>query len=318
MTDADVLARNQVHHVQSLHYNVLTEIAGTDPELPKNVARNKEDLARISIPGVVVSLQAGPGRLNAGQRTGCSPLLRNNKEMPYGPARHDPIIRGAASVKRQAAHRNCLEWRHQATLEFSGMRTVGMFLFLALSINCFGQIPPGDPYDPKRHSNPIVTYVEHSDFRTSTFQEVLEEAGIEPLGLSQSVAARESFEIAGGGVREIEILRRDVRVTFYPVVRQTYQLADGGSFVLYSFKNFRSRVPPGILNALAFAQTKEAKDARFGLSSRPEQLEIRRAAALLFDNDGELTLFWQEDGVSHAAMASIGRDELFRVVEDLL
>ena len=39
---------------------------------------------------------------------------------------------------------------------------------------------------------------------------------------------------------------------------------------------------------------------------------------LLFEKDGQITVYWQEDGVGHTATASLPRKELFRVIEDLL
>jgi len=56
---------------------------------------------------------------------------------------------------------------------------------------------------------------------------------------------------------------------------------------------------------------------RFG-GTAPEQLEIRGARGLLFDKEGQITIYWQEEGVGHVAMASLARQELFRVVDDLL
>src|SRR3989442_341808 len=61
----------------------------------------------------------------------------------------------------------------------------------------------------------------------------------------------------------------------------------------------------------------EAKEMRFG-GTAPEQLEIRGARGLLFDKEGQITIYWQEEGVGHVAMASLARQELFRVVDDLL
>jgi anti-sigma factor RsiW len=56
---------------------------------------------------------------------------------------------------------------------------------------------------------------------------------------------------------------------------------------------------------------------RFG-GNPPEELEIRGAPGLLWRKDGQLTVYWQEEGVGHVVRGSQPQEELFRVIEDFL
>ncbi len=193
---------------------------------------------------------------------------------------------------------------------------------LCMSVAAAAQVPVGDPFDAKKHPNPILTYVELDDFKQTTYDGARARAKIELMGLSQDEGQRESLEIAQGDARKVKILGKKTETLFYPVVRQTFSLTDGESFVLYSFKDPRPDVPSeyrvSMLNEHAFAEEKKEKDRRFGASSSPEKMEIRGSPALLFDNGGELVLFWQGRRVAHVAVASIDRETLFRLVENLL
>jgi hypothetical protein len=180
------------------------------------------------------------------------------------------------------------------------------------------QVPPGDPYNASRHPNPIVTYVDASAFRPSNFADAQEAADIELLGLSQSEGKRVSLDIAETTMRRARVMGRNVDVTFYPVVRQRFELRSGGELVIYSFKNPKSAVPPAVLNEAAFTKPRNPADARFGSASIPERLDVRGSDGLLFEKDGEMTVFWQEDGVSHTATASMPPEDLFRLLDDLL
>jgi anti-sigma factor RsiW len=71
------------------------------------------------------------------------------------------------------------------------------------------------------------------------------------------------------------------------------------------------------LNEAAMEKKKKPSEMRFG-GAKPEVMEIRGARALLFENDGSLTVYWQESGVGHTVTASMPRKELFEVIEDLL
>jgi len=72
-----------------------------------------------------------------------------------------------------------------------------------------------------------------------------------------------------------------------------------------------------VLNEAALEKKKKPSEMRFG-GSKPETLEIRGAPALLFENEGLITVYWQEQGVGHTVTSSISRRALFKVIEDLL
>ena len=197
-----------------------------------------------------------------------------------------------------------------------------LFAFVFSSVAAAQTPPPGAPFDASKHPNPIVTFVEEKDFKPVTYDKAKADAGIDLLGLSQDEGKRGSVELADGRLaKNMSILnfRRDV--TFYPVVRQKFRLANGSDLVLYSFRFPKVTLPREyarmILNEAAIEKKKKPSEMRFG-GTAPEQLEIRGARGLLFDKDGQITIYWQEEGFGHVAMASLGRQELFRVVDDLL
>ena len=196
------------------------------------------------------------------------------------------------------------------------------FCFLAAALDVTGQVPAGDPFEAKKHPNPIVTFVESKDFKPTEYNTARDRADIELLGLSRDEGQRESVEISPSDARKVKILGRKTEVLVFPVVKQNFRLTDGDLFVLYSFKDPRPDIPSeyrvSVLNEHAFREHKKPKDRRFGLSSPPERLEIRGSPALLFDNDGRLALFWEGRGVSHVASGGMSREMLFWLVEDLL
>ena len=203
-------------------------------------------------------------------------------------------------------------------------RTVTFHPVVLAATAAFAQVPPpGNPYDSSRHPNPIITFVEKKDFSSSDYEQAQKAAGIELLGLSQSEGKRESVEIAGGKfVKNMPILggfRTDV--TFYPVVRQKFKLAGGSDLVLESFKFPKVALPRDfaafVLTEATTQTKKKPSEMRFG-GNAPEQLDIRGTDGLLFEKDGQITVYWQDDGVGHTATASLPRTELFRVIEDLL
>jgi len=204
------------------------------------------------------------------------------------------------------------------------MFPVVMFLFALLfsSVAAAQTPPPGVPFDASKHPNPIVTFVEEKDFKPVTYDKAKADAGIELLGLSQDEGKRGSVELADGRLaKNMSILNFRTDVTFYPVVRQKFRLANGSDLILYSFRFPKVTLPREyarkILNEAAIEKKKKPSEMRFG-GTAPEQLEIRGARGLLFDKDGQITVYWQEEGVGHVAMASLERQELFRVVDDLL
>jgi len=204
------------------------------------------------------------------------------------------------------------------------MFPVVMFLFALLfsSVAAAQTPPPGAPFDASKHPNPIVTFVEEKDFKPVTYDKAKADAGIELLGLSQDEGKRGSVDLADGRLaKNMSILNFRTDVTFYPVVRQKFRLASGSDLILYSFRFPKVTLPREyarkILNEAAIEKKKKPSEMRFG-GTAPEQLEIRGARGLLFDKDGQITVYWQEEGVGHVAMASLERQELFRVVDDLL
>jgi hypothetical protein len=182
--------------------------------------------------------------------------------------------------------------------------------------------PPGPPFDPSKHPNPIITFVETKDFKPAASDQVKRDISIELLGISQEEGKRQSIETADGRfVKNMSILGFRTDVTFYPVVRQKFTLAEGAELVLYSFRFPKVSLPRDftqiVLNEAALEKKKKPSEMRFG-GAKPEQFDIRGARALLFEIDGRVTVYWQEDGIGHTATAPLDRKELFKVIEDLL
>jgi hypothetical protein len=160
------------------------------------------------------------------------------------------------------------------------------------------------------------------DFKSSAPAEARTEGGIDLLGISQDEGKRDSVDIADGRfVKNMSILGIRTDVTFYPVIRQKFKLSEGADLVLYSFKFPKVALPQDftriVLNEAALEKKKKPSEMRFG-GAKPETLEIRGARALLFESDGRVTVYWQEDGVGHTATASLPRRDLFEIIEDLL
>ncbi len=195
-------------------------------------------------------------------------------------------------------------------------------LTLCVATSTLGQVTPGPPYEPGKHPNPILTFLEPDDFSPTTYQEATDIADIDLLGLSSTEGSRQALAVAVGRVDKIKILGRNTEVLFYPTVRQEFSLSGTGTMVLYSFKipkaDIASEYVESVLNEHAFRDEKDPEKRRFGPSNSPEKTQIRGAPALLFDNDGTLTLFWIGDGMSHVAVANVDRSVLFRLAEDLL
>src|SRR2546425_3146430 len=197
-----------------------------------------------------------------------------------------------------------------------------LFAFLFPSVAAAQTPPPGAPFDPSKHPNPIVTFVEEKDFKPVAYDRAKADAGIELLGLSQDEGKRGSVELAEGRfVKNMPILNFRTDVTFYPVVRQKFKLAGAMGLVLYSFKFPRVALPREyariILNEAAIEKKKKPSEMRFG-GTAPEQLEIRGARGLLWEKDGQITIYWQEEGIAHVAMGAMARGEMVRVIDDLL
>ena len=56
---------------------------------------------------------------------------------------------------------------------------------------------------------------------------------------------------------------------------------------------------------------------RFG-GEKPETFAIRGSTALLFEKDGQTTVYWEEEGVGHTVTSRLPRKEIFDIIEDLL
>lgn len=164
--------------------------------------------------------------------------------------------------------------------------------------------------------------MEEKDFKAAASDQAKKDAGIDLLGLSQDEGKRQSIEIADGRfVKNMNILVVRTDVTFYPVVRQKFKLREGADLVLYSFRFPKVALPQDftriVLNEAALEKKKKPSEMRFG-GAKPETLEIRGARALLFENGGQTTVYWQEQGVGHTATSSLPRKDLFEIIEDLL
>ena len=199
-----------------------------------------------------------------------------------------------------------------------------MFLLVVLmaGIAAAQTPPPGAPFDASRHPNPIVTFVEEKDFKPTPYDQAKKTAGIELLGLSQDEAKRESVDLADGRfVKNMNIIGFRTDVTFYPVVRQKFKLTNGSDFTLYSFRFPKVALPPQyariILNEAAVEKRKKPSEMRFG-GNPAEELEIRGFRGLLWEKDGQTTVYWQEQGIGHVVMSPLPRRDLFEVIDDLL
>jgi hypothetical protein len=190
------------------------------------------------------------------------------------------------------------------------------------NVVCAQTPPPGAPFDASKHPNPIITFVESKDFRTVPTDQVKKESGIDLIGISQDEGKRGPVEIADGRfVKNMSIIGVRTDVTFYPVVRQTFTLKSGSDLVLYSFRFPKVALPQDftriVLNEAALEKKKKPSEMRFG-GAKPEVLEIRGARGFLFEDEGKITVYWQEQGVGHTATSSLPRKDLFEVIEDLL
>ena len=200
------------------------------------------------------------------------------------------------------------------------IRFVTILTLLAVPQALLAQIPPGDSYEPSKHVNPIITYVQAKDFKPSNYKSAGDVAGIPLMGLSKETGTVESVDVADAGIQNVRVGRSTLKVTFYPVVRQTFKLADGASLVLYSFKN--PRIPNQ--NAGPFSEGlpqgrgRDPRDRRLGDVKAPEDLDIRGLPGVLFEKDGTLTVAWQEEGITHTATSTLPRRAFFRILDDLL
>src|SRR5438132_3578879 len=119
-----------------------------------------------------------------------------------------------------------------------------LFAFLFSSVAASHSPPPCAAFVASKHPNPIVTFVEEKDFKPVAYDKAKADAGIELLGLSQDEGERGSVELAEGRfVKNMSILNFRTDVTFYPVVREKFKLANGSDLVLYSFRLAKVALP---------------------------------------------------------------------------
>jgi hypothetical protein len=206
-------------------------------------------------------------------------------------------------------------------------RTTTFLATLFYAVAAFGQVPPGNPYEPGKHPNPIVTYIKTKDFRMTTYADAKKVSGFDPLGLSEKEGERQSIEIAEPKPENQKIaLPNDefplIKVEYFPVVRQTYLLKTGLVLVLDGFKFPKVPIPMNdltpILNNAAFRPGDKFWKSRFGPSTVPERVTVRGVAGLLFDDNHEFVLFWREGTECYVVKTKASRADLFRIAADLL
>jgi hypothetical protein len=182
------------------------------------------------------------------------------------------------------------------------------------------QVPAGVPYDPKKHPNPIVTWVEQKDFQKVPFVEASAKVGVELMSLSRDEGERTSVELAtpGSARQKIRSYGEEYEVTFYPVMRQTYKLKSGSTFLIYTFRFPRALTTGDFLNMTAFGKPPRGITPRFGAAALPEQVEIRGVPGLYFDDGKHRTIYWFELGAGYSVTTDALKEELFKVLEDLL
>src|SRR5947209_2935061 len=158
-----------------------------------------------------------------------------------------------------------------------------LFAFLFSSVAAAQTPPPGAPFDPSKHPNPIVTFVEEKDFKPVAYYRAKADAGIELLGLSQNEGKRGSVELAEGRfVKNMSILNFRTDVTFYPVVRQKFKLANGSDLVLYSFRFPKVALPR---EYATFGNRKEYKTRSEPYSFRFPKVALPREHARMILNE---------------------------------
>ena len=197
---------------------------------------------------------------------------------------------------------------------------IAWFVIMSAFPVSVAQVPAGVPFDPGKHPNPIVTWVNEKDFKKVPFVEAAEKVGVELMSLSRSEGERTSVEIAtpSNGRQKIRIVNQEYEATFYPVMRQIYKLKSNNSFVLYTFRFPRALTTADFLNQAAFGRPPRGWLPRFGSLKLPERLEIRGAPGLYFDEGTRRTVYWFELGAGYSVSTDASKEELFRVLEDLL
>lgn len=198
--------------------------------------------------------------------------------------------------------------------------TVAMWLLMSATSVVYAQVPAGVPFDRGKHPNPIVTWVNEKDFKKVPFAEAAEKVGVELMSLSKEEGDRTSVELAipSSGRQKVRIVGEEYEATFYPVMRQIYKLKSGSTFALYTFRFPRAFTTADFLNDAAFRRPPRGWTPRFGTLPLPERLEIRGVPGLYFDEGARRTIYWFELGAGYSVTTDGSKDELFRVLNDLL
>ena len=189
-----------------------------------------------------------------------------------------------------------------------------------LTTSVLGQVPAGVPYEPQKHPNPIVTWVNEKDFKKVSFAEAADKVGVELLTLSRNEGERVSVEVASpaSGKQRIRILNDEYEVTFYAVMRQNYKLKSNNNFTLYTFRYPRTIATADVLNQAAFGRPPRGTVPRFGALPVPDRIDIREVPGLYFDNGKLRSIYWFERGAGFSVTTDAPKDELLRVLNDLL
>ena len=206
----------------------------------------------------------------------------------------------------------------------SRMRITVGALLSGIASTLLAQVPAGLPFNPDKHPNPVVTWVDQKSFKATTFAQAVAAVGVDTMSLSQEQGSRESVELASPSParQRIRMVGEDVEVTFYPVMRQNYKLKSGRTFVLYTFRFPRALTSADVLNQSAFGRPPRGAMPRFGSLPVPDRIEIRGNPGLYFetpkDKPGQRSVYWFELGAAHSATTDASKDEFFDVLEDLL
>ena len=72
------------------------------------------------------------------------------------------------------------------------------------------------------------------------------------------------------------------------------------------------------MNDVAFARPPRGMTPRFGNMALPDRVDIRNQPGLYFEDGKKRHVYWFERGTAHSATTDAPKDELFRVLDDLL
>src|SRR5436190_9480128 len=100
------------------------------------------------------------------------------------------------------------------------MRITRIALLCGIASTLLAQVPAGVPFNPDRHPNPIVTWVDEKNFKMTTFSTAVAAVGVDTMSLSQDRGRRDSVELASPSParQKLRMVGEEVEVTFYPVM----------------------------------------------------------------------------------------------------